>query len=137
VLLPKALKVVLAVSLLLLSSCASVHYAPVDSEQPISLSETVYGYQTGKIDHHFREEIWVYTLWGLPQVTIGTREGIPADEILSHVLKKQVAPGQGIIRLKLTHTRNLWTWMATVFSLGIFTPTAITLEGDVVNLVPR
>ncbi len=134
---PKAIKSGLLIGFLLLPlACASVTYAPVDIEQPVSLSETVYGYQTGRLDHHFREELWLYSLFGLPQVPIGTRDGIAADQILPFVLKKHLRPGQGVVRLKLSHTRNGWTWLAAIFSLGLFTPTAITLEGDVVELVP-
>lgn len=133
----QSIKKIVGIALLSLTiGCASVTYAPVEIEQPVSLSETVYGYQTGKLDHRFREEFWTYSLLGLPQVPLGTREGIASDQILPFVLHKHLAPGQGIVRLKLSHTRNIWTWLAAIFSLGIFTPTAITLEGDVVQLVP-
>lgn len=118
----------------LLSGCMSLHLPRTESSVPVSLSAKIFGYRVKGPVKHFSKEIWTYHLLGLPQVPLGTREGYGSTAILDEVLKAETQPGQGVIRLKIGHQRSFFTWMATLFSLGLLSPTAVVIEGDVVEL---
>lgn len=117
-----------------LVGCMSLHLPRTSSSIPVSLTQKIYGYRVIKPVKHFSKEIWTYHLLGLPQVPIGTREGYAIEDILDEVLMSQTKPGQGVIRLKIRHQRSFFTWMTTIFSLGLLSPTAVSFEGEVVEL---
>lgn len=107
-----------------------------DTTVPISLSGEVQGHRTGRVIRHVSREIWTYHLFGMPSVPLGTREGFAADDLVAPLLADEMASGHGIVRLKISHARTPLTWLATIFSLGILSPTSVTVEGDVVELLP-
>lgn len=117
-----------------LSGCMSLVLQPGRENVPISLSSQIYGYQTGHVLRHLSREIWTYHLLGLPQFPLGTREGLGTNELISAAIQADVSPGQGVIRLQIRHTRTPLTWLATIFSLGLLSPTAVIIDGDVVPL---
>ena len=117
-----------------LSSCMSLVLQPSENNLPVSLSSHIYGYQTGQVQRHFSREIWTYHLFGLPQVPLGTREGLAANHLIMDVLQSELQEGQGMVRVRIRHSRTPLTWMATLFSLGILSPTAVHFEGDIVSI---
>jgi len=132
-----AVKRLLLVCLLLsLSGCMSLLLQAPETDVPVSLSERLYGYRTGQKVGRIEREIWTYHLLGLAQFPLGTREGLSTDRVLSDTLEQQVRPGQGVIRLKVRHTRTPLTWLASIFSLGLLSPTAVIIEGDIVEIWP-
>ncbi len=120
----------------MLNSCMSLMFKSPDTKALISLTDEIPGQRTGKVLRHVSYEIWTYHLLGLPSVPLGTREGIPADNLIEPLVKNDLAAGNGIVRLKVTHARTPLTWVATIFTLGLVSPTAVTVEGDVVELLP-
>ncbi|PKL78441.1 MAG: hypothetical protein CVV27_03290 [Candidatus Melainabacteria bacterium HGW-Melainabacteria-1] len=124
-------------SLAILSSCMSLVLRAPSSEIPVSLSEQIRGYRSGRQIRHFSREIWTYHLLGLPALPLWTREGLPADDLLTSLLKEYTSPGQGVIRLRVRHARTPLTWAATILTLGLLSPTAVTVDGDVIELLPE
>lgn len=117
-----------------LQSCMSLVLQSGESDLPVSLSSQIYGYQVGSVQRHLSREIWTYHLFGLPHVPLGTREGLAANNLITDVIKSELQADQGLIRLRIQHVRTPLTWMATLFSLGILSPTAVIFEGDIVSL---
>ncbi|MGV3525113.1 MAG: hypothetical protein ACO1RX_12855 [Candidatus Sericytochromatia bacterium] len=120
--------------LLCLQGCMSLVMQAEDSPFPVSLSEHLPGYRTGRVVRHVSREIWTYHLFGLPQVPLGTREGLDARHLITPLLRDAVEPGQGVVRLRVRHTHTPITWLAALCTLGLITPTAVMLEADVVEL---
>lgn len=118
----------------LLSSCMAMVIKAPDGRVPVSLTGQIGGYRVGAMQRHFSREIWTYHLLGLPALPLWTREGLPADDLINPLLREYTRPGQGVIRLKVRHSRTALTWMATLLTLGLLSPTAVNIEGDVVEL---
>lgn len=119
-----------------LSGCMSLLLQAPETEIPVSLNARLYGYRNGRVIGRLQQEVWTYHLLGLPQLPLGTREGLATDQVLAGVLKQQVQPGQGVIRLRVKHQRTPLTWAAAILSLGLLSPTAVSIEGDIVELLP-
>lgn len=111
----------------------SLHLKRMQSQVPVSLTAKLGGYEIGPVQKHFRREIWVYHLLSLPQFPLGSRDGIDQMRLLDMVIQQEItAANQGVIRLKIIHERNVFTWVGAMATLGVLTPTAVILEGDVV-----
>ena len=122
------------VSSICLTSCMSVLIKAPESSFPISLTEHIPGYRVGTLQKHIAREIWLYQLLGVSQWSLWTREGIPPDDLIVPLLKPHVGFQQGVIRLKITHSRTALTWATSLVTLGILSPTAINIEADIVDL---
>ena len=119
---------------LLLASCMSLVLKAPESPVPVSLSGQIKGYRSARVIRHLVHEIWVYQLLGLPQMPAWTLEGLSPDELVSPLLKEATSPSQGLIRLKLRQSRTPVTWLATILTLGLLSPTSVTIEADLVEL---
>lgn len=104
------------------------------SEPPVSLTARIRGYDVSPPLRHFSREVWQYHLLGWPGCPLGTREGIPATQVLDTLLRAEAGPGQGIVHLKIRHEHTIWTWISAAVTLGMVVPTALILEGDVVDI---
>lgn len=124
------------VALFSLNSCMRLVLKAPESDVPVSLSGQIKGYRNGPLLRHVEQEIWVYQVLGLPQLPTWTREGLSPDDLVGPLLKTQTGRGQGLIRLKVRQSRTVFTWLATVLTLGLISTTAVTIEGDVVDLQP-
>lgn len=121
---------------MLLSSCMTLVLKAPGSDVPVSLSAEIKGYRTGQLVRHIEHEIWVYQVLGLPWLPSWTREGLPSDDLVGPLLKTHTRRGQGLIRLRVRQSRTPFTWLATLLTLGLVSSTAVTIEGDVVELLP-
>lgn len=130
------LKTCLASLFLLLSSCASLQIEPIDLQAPVSLTEQIYGYEQVRKVGHFRREVWVYHVLGMPQWSLGTRQGSHPQQLLKTILNEELQPNQGVVRLKIQHMRNGFTWFTSLISLGVVTPTVLIVEGDRIEVQP-
>lgn len=119
-----------------LSGCMSLLLQAPDTEIPVSLNTRLHGYRSGRVVGRLQQEVWTYHLLGLPQIPLGTREGLATDQVLAGVLQRHVQPGQGVIRLRVQHLRTPLTWTAAILSLGLLSPTAVRIEGEIVELLP-
>lgn len=120
-----------------LSGCMTLVLQHSQDLPPVSLTEKISGYVVGTPERHFQREVWVYHFLGLPNASLGTREGMAADQILPQVLAQEIETGQGVIQLKVRHEHTAWTLIASAVTLGLLVPTAVILEGDVVDLQAR
>lgn len=102
---------------------------------PVSLTARIRGYKISSPLRHFSREVWQYHLFGWPGFPLGTREGIPVSELLDTLLQAEAKAGEGIIHFKIRHEHTPWTWISAAVTLGIVVPTALILEGDVVQLM--
>src|SRR5688500_4903824 len=91
--------------MLSLSGCMPLVIKAPDGSVPVSLSGQIGGYRTGAQVSHFSREIWTYHLLGLPALPLWTREGLPADDLINPLLREYARPGQGVVRLKVRHSR--------------------------------
>ncbi|PIQ26337.1 hypothetical protein COW36_14885 [bacterium (Candidatus Blackallbacteria) CG17_big_fil_post_rev_8_21_14_2_50_48_46] len=132
----KYLMIVLIITGFFLSACMALHIQIHEDTPPVSLTRTLRGYKTSQPLFHFQKEVWVYHIFGFPDLSLGTREGIPADQLLDQLLKQAAGPQQGIVQLKIKHEHTVWTLIASAVTLGLLVPTAVIVEGDVVNLEP-
>lgn len=121
---------------LCLTGCMSMIFKAPESEIPLSLNDQLRGYRVGPVIRHISREIWVYHLLGLPQLPLWTREGLPADDLLTPFFKQYAKSGQGVIRLRIKHGRTPLTWTATLMTLGLISATAVNIEADIVELQP-
>jgi len=132
-----ALKRGLLIGLLFcLTACMSLVLEHKQDLPPVSLTKELRGYTVIPPARHFLREVWVYHLLGLPNLSLGTREGMAADHILAQVLEQETENGQGVVQLKIRHEHTAWTLFASAVTLGVLVPTAVILEGDVVHLRP-
>ena len=114
----------------------SLYIKPVESKRPVSLSASVGGYQVLSPARYFKKEVWIYHLFSVPQFPLGSREGVSQDQILDRLIQQQTLESQGIVNLKIRHERNILTWIASLVTLGVLTPTALVIEGEIVDLAP-
>lgn len=121
---------------LLLNACMSVLIKAPASPFPISLTEHIPGYRIGPVRQHIAREIWLYQLLGVSQWSLWTREGVPPDDLIVPLLQPHVGIQQGVVRLKITHSRTALTGITSLVTLGILSPTAINIEADIVDLEP-
>jgi hypothetical protein len=119
-----------------LTGCMSLVLEHKQDLPPVSLTEVLRGYRVMPPARHFLREVWVYHLLGLPNLSLGTREGLAANQILAQVLAQETENGQGVVQLKIRHEHTAWTLIASAVTLGVLVPTAVILEGDVVQLQP-
>lgn len=125
-----------ALTLLSLCGCMSLLIQASDTQVPVSLTGQIKGYRTGPTIRHLEQEIWVYQVLGLPQLPSWTREGLPPENLIVPLLQAQTTPGQGLVHLRVRQSRSFFTWMATVLTLGLISTTAVTVDGDIVELQP-
>jgi hypothetical protein len=124
----------LLLTTLLLAGCMTVVLREPVSEIPMSLTGHLRGYRLERTGRYFSQEVWIYYWGGIPNLPMGTREGLRTDHLIEDVVKRHVGPGQGVINLKIRHEKTFANWVATLVSLGIVSPSAVIVEGDVVNL---
>lgn len=131
-----ALKRALLVGMLALQmGCMALLIADGQTDIPISLSGQLSGYKIHATPHSFREEVWIYHFWNIQHLALGTlQDGLRYDHLLHDVVRKHITAGQGVIHLKIRHERNTLTLLSALFTLGIMTPTAVIIEGDIVDL---
>jgi hypothetical protein len=122
--------------LLGLQSCMALVLERKENQPLVSLTGQIRGYNVN-IERHFTREVWIYHLLGLPDFSLGTREGLAPDRLLDHVLSQETQENQGIIHLKIRHEHTAWTLIASAVTLGVLVPTAIIIEGDIVSLKDR
>lgn len=122
---------------LILTSCMSLLLEAPNSEIPASLSNQIRGYQIEARVGYLRQEVWTYHLLGLFELPLGSREGFLREEMLRGVLRQHVAEGQGVVKLRVEHSRTPLTWLATIVTLGLLSPTAVYIEGEIVQLSPQ
>ena len=127
----------LAALLCLCTSCYQLDIHEHDSDYPVAFGQHLAGFDIVEQKGYFNETYWVYHAGDLGQLPLGSREGLEHDHIWSHTFQKYLHPGEGVQHLKIRQRQTLATLVVRVITLGLFSPTELTIEGQIVRIVPE
>ena len=125
-------------TLFILQACVPFHLKTPRNDLPLSMTGYISGHNLVKTSYHFREEVWIYFILGLAELSFGTfRDDFRYDYLLEDIARKHIKTGQGVTHLKISSEKSLPTILVTFFTLGILAPVSVEVEGDVVEIVPQ